>query len=233
MDLAAEAVQDGAAEGVVIVADEQTAGRGRRGRSWSSPAGAGLYLSFVLRPALDADAGVRLLALVTLAAGVAVRDAIIGASGLAPELKWPNDLVMDRRKLAGILAEGFAIGTASQAIVLGVGINVQRASYPPAIAARATSLEAELGRSVDRTSLLDQLLAAVPARYNRLCLGEADDILRAWRVAAPSARGARVEWSTPHGPRHGVTAGIDDAGALLVQTDTGVERIVAGEIRWV
>ncbi len=112
MDLAAEAVQAGAAEGLVIVADEQTAGRGRRGRSWSSPAGAGLYLSFVLRPTLDADAGVRLLALVTLAAGVAVRESIINASGLVPELKWPNDLVVDRRKLAGILAEGFAIGTA-------------------------------------------------------------------------------------------------------------------------
>ncbi len=116
--------------------------------------------------------------------------------------------------------------------MLGVGINVQRASYPPEIAARATSIEAELGRSIDRTILLDELLVTIPARYNRLCQGDADDILRAWRIAAPSARGTRVEWSTPQGPRHGVTAGIDDAGALLVQTASGLERIIAGEIRW-
>src|SRR5688500_4222387 len=123
MDVALAAVDEGAAEGLVIVADEQTAGRGRRGRPWSSPAGAGLYMSFVFRPPVEALSA-PLLAILTLAAGVAVRCAIIGATGLTPELKWPNDVVVGRRKLAGILAEGVGIGTAAQTVILGVGINV-------------------------------------------------------------------------------------------------------------
>lgn len=230
MDLAAQAAEAGAAEGLAIGADEQTAGRGRRGRSWSSPAGAGLYLSFVLRPALDPAGGVRLLSLITLAAGVAVHDAITRATGLRTELKWPNDVGVGRRKVAGLLAEGIAIGTADQAVVLGVGVNVLRASYPREIEDRATSLETELGRPIDRTTLLDDLLAAVPARYGQLRDGDADGILRAWRAAAPRASGATVEWGEG---RKGVTAGIDESGALLVKTSTGVERIVAGELRWV
>lgn len=228
MDLSAEAVQSGAAEGVVFCTDEQTAGRGRRGRTWSSPSGAGLYLSMVLRPVHEASADTRVLALVTLAAGVAVREAIATATGVVAELKWPNDVMCGRRKLAGILAEGLSIGTPEQAVVLGVGVNVRRASHSPDIDARATSIEGELGKAVDRATLLEELLVSLAAWYDRLRLGEADDILRAWRDVAPRARGARVVW---HG-RTGVTAGIDDSGALLVETDAGTERVIAGEIQW-
>lgn len=230
MDVAAAAVEAGAPEGVVIVADEQIVGRGRRGRAWSSPPAAGLYVSLVLRPAHDESADKRVLALVTLAAGVAVREAILRATGLSCELKWPNDVVKEKRKLAGILAEGHSIGTPQQAIVLGVGINVLQAAHPPDVNARATSLEGELGRAVDRALLFEQTLLSLAAWYERLKRGEADDILQAWREASPSARGAPVEWVD--GQRRGVTAGVDEDGALLVKTETTVERVIAGELRW-
>ena len=231
MDVASEAVQGGAPEGLVIVADEQTAGRGRRGRQWSSPPGTGLYVSVVLRPPLDTMSG-ELLSFVTLAAGVAVREAIARASGVSADLKWPNDLMLGRRKLAGILAEGSAIGTPTQAVVLGIGVNVLRDSHPPEIAARVASLEEELGRGVDRMSLLEEILVAVPTHYDHLRRGDVDGILRAWRDAAPSAHGMPVEWDATDGIRRGVTAGVDAAGALLIRTAQGVERVVAGEVRW-
>jgi BirA family biotin operon repressor/biotin-[acetyl-CoA-carboxylase] ligase len=220
MDVASKLAHEGAPHGVVIAADEQTAGRGRRGTTWVSPPGAGLYFSFISRPSAGA-------ALITLAAGVAVREGIRTATGLGADLKWPNDVIVDRRKLAGILAEGVAIGSPAQAVVIGVGVNVQQAAYPPEIAARATSLEGEVGKTVDRGIVLTEILIAL---WDRLATLEQrpGDILQAWRAASPSATGTRVEWDG----KHGTTAGIDDSGALLVKTTAGVERIIAGELRW-
>ena len=220
MDVAAKLAHEGAPHGVVIAADEQTAGRGRRGTTWVSPPGAGLYFSFIARPSAGAD-------LITLAAGVAVRQGIRAATGLAADLKWPNDVIVDRRKLAGILAEGVAIGSPGQAVVIGVGVNVQAAAYPPEIAARATSLEGELGKTVDREMVLTEMLVALEDRLATL-ERRPGDILQAWRAASPNAVGTRVEWDG----KHGTTAGVDDRGALLVKTTAGVERIIAGELRW-
>lgn len=231
MDVAEEAAQAGAREGLVIAAEEQTHGRGRRGRTWSSPPGAGLYLTFLFRPPqVDGDSSV--LSMLTLAAGVAVRDAVARATGFSPEVKWPNDVMVGRRKLAGILSEGIAIGTPEQTVLVGIGINVLAAAHPGEIAVRATSLEAELGRAVDRGLLLEELLVAVPQAYEELRRGNADDILRAWRSASPSAVGRAVEWHDAQGPRRGVTAGIDASGALLVKTHDGIERVLAGELLW-
>jgi BirA family biotin operon repressor/biotin-[acetyl-CoA-carboxylase] ligase len=221
MDVAAKLAHDGARHGVVVVAGEQTAGRGRRGTVWASPPGAGLYLSFIARPTSLESPG---LSLLTLAAGVAVRDGIHSATGLAADLKWPNDLIVGRRKLAGILAEGLAIGSPDQAVVVGVGVNVQPAAYPPEVEARATSIEDELGRPIDRGLLTSAILLALCDRLTQ----EPGDILQAWRAASPNAVGTRVEWDG----KHGTTAGIDDSGALVVQTNAGTERIIAGEMRW-
>ena len=221
MDVAAALAHDGAAHGVVVVADEQTAGRGRRGTTWASPPGAGLYLSFIARPSGAS------LPLVTLCAGVGVRDGITAATGLAPSLKWPNDLIVGKRKLAGILAEGMAIGSPDQAVIVGIGINVQPAAYAPDVAARATSIEGELGRAVDADLLLASVLNALWDWLARL-EQTPGDILQAWRAASPCAVGTRVEWDG----RSGVTSGIDDSGALLVKTGDGLERIIAGELNW-
>lgn len=231
MDVAAAAIATGAAEGTVVVADEQTAGRGRRGHEWQSPPGAGLYLSIVFRPRHDA-AGARVASLITLAAGVAVRTGIGRATGLWADLKWPNDLLVGRRKLAGILAEGHGIGTDTQAIVVGVGLNMHRAVLGPSVADRATSLEAELGRLVARALVLEELLVSLTEHYDRLRRGEADAILREWRDAAPSALGAAVVWDSGRGRCEGITAGVDQDGALLIRTSTAVERVIGGELQW-
>lgn len=227
MDVASALAHEGAPHGVVVVADEQTAGRGRRGTTWQSPPGAGLYFSMIVRPGQPSDGAPSATSLITLAAGVGVREGIERATGLAAHLKWPNDVLVGARKLAGILAEGVSIGTPHQAVIIGVGVNIQPAAYPPDVAARATSLERELGRPIDRRHVLDEMLQALGRR-----LVESEqtpgDILQAWRAMSPTASGTLVEWDGAHG----VTAGIDDGGALLVQTDRGVERIIAGELRW-
>lgn len=224
MDVASALAAAGAEPGVVVGAEQQTAGRGRRGRVWESPPGAGLYFSFIARPPVHAVASLPLL---TLAAGVAVREGIHAALGLGAALKWPNDVMVGGRKLAGILAEGLAVGTAAQAVVIGVGLNVQPSSYPPDVAARATSLEGELGRAVDRGMVLAEVLTAVWDRLDTLERGPGD-ILQAWRAASPTAAGTRVEWDG----RTGTTAGIDDSGALLIRTSSGIERVISGELRW-
>jgi BirA family biotin operon repressor/biotin-[acetyl-CoA-carboxylase] ligase len=219
MDIATTLASQGAAHGVVVAAHHQTAGRGRRGSTWASPPGAGLYFSFIARPR---DA--RKIPLMTLAAGVAVRNGIVTATGLGADLKWPNDVLVGRRKIAGILAEGHALGSCDEAVVIGVGVNVQPAAYPADVAGRATSIEGELGRAIDRDRLLTEILHALDHGLS----AKPGDILQAWRAASPSAIGSRVEWDG----HHGVTAGIDDTGALQVKTATGVERIMAGHVHW-
>ncbi|HZL96027.1 MAG TPA: biotin--[acetyl-CoA-carboxylase] ligase [Vicinamibacterales bacterium] len=233
MDVASRLAHEGAPHGVVVGAEQQTSGRGRRGTTWASPPGSGLYFSFIARPSPAAKAPPSLRvpegapSLITLAAGVAVREGIATAAGLAADLKWPNDLLIGRRKVAGILAEGIAIGSRDQAVIIGVGVNVQPAAYPPDVAVRATSVEGELGTAVDRGLLLSHILIAL---WDRLAILDQrpGDILQAWRAASPNAIGTRVDWEG----KHGTTAGIDDRGALLVRTDTGVERIIGGEMHW-
>jgi BirA family biotin operon repressor/biotin-[acetyl-CoA-carboxylase] ligase len=215
-------------EGVVVVADAQTAGRGRRGHTWFSPPASGLYVSVVLAPGRARIEPDRAMMLTTLAAGVALAEAVERATGLSPDIKWPNDLLVGRRKLAGILAEGVS----SETVVLGYGINVSPAAYPVDLADRVTSLESELGRSIDRASLFAETLASLARRYSDLVAGRFDAILDDWRQRAPASRGARVSWATLAGPREGITAGVDHRGALLVQVREGVERIVAGEVSW-
>jgi BirA family biotin operon repressor/biotin-[acetyl-CoA-carboxylase] ligase len=230
----AEAGQD--AEGLVVVADEQTAGRGRRGHTWFSPPGSGLYVSVILTPGRARVDPARATGLMTLAAGVALAEAVEATAGLTVNLKWPNDLFVGRRKLAGILAEAVSPSgggeTREITIVLGYGINVGPMAYPPELADRATSLESELGRPIDRHHLFADTLAALARRYEDLVDGRFDAILDAWRRRAPAASGARVEWTTPLGRQSGITEGIDDQGALLVRFGQRIERIVAGELTW-
>jgi BirA family transcriptional regulator, biotin operon repressor / biotin---[acetyl-CoA-carboxylase] ligase len=227
-DAAAALAARSDAEGLVVVADEQTAGRGRRGRAWFSPPAAGLYVSVVLTPARAAANPMRATRLLTLAAGIALVEAIHETSGLSVDLKWPNDLCAGGRKIAGILAEGVSSGSMIDPIVLGYGINVRAVRYPPELAGRVTSLETELGRGVDREQLFVGTLTALARRYGDLLRGAFDDILDAWRRHAPGACGSRVRWDG----HSGITTGIDDEGALLVRIGERTERIVAGELEW-
>lgn len=255
-DVAAACVQGwsdagghGSVEGLVVVADTQSAGRGRQGRVWESPAGSGLYVSVVLAPGAARRDPLRATMIVTLMAGVGIAEGIEAATGLHADVKWPNDLTVGRRKLAGILSEGVSAGLRStnptsvgppglgatagvETVVVGFGINVNAAAFPRGLSDRVTSIESELGRAADRPSVLARTLAALAARYDELLEGRFDAILDGWRRRAPASIGANVTWAAPDGPRAGVTAGIDDQGALLVRVGDRVERIVAGEIDW-
>lgn len=232
-DLAAAAAERGAPDGATFVAAAQTAGRGRLGRTWVSPSGAGLYVSTIVRRPAVAP-------WITLAGGVAVADGIRASTGLPVEIKWPNDVVAigrggfaNRRKLAGVLAEAASGADGVQYVVLGMGINVRPAPLPPDVAPRASSIEAEVGRAVDAGLLLAEVLAALNRAVAGITAAGPRDLLTRWAALAPSARGARIEWDAAGTSKSGVTAGIAQDGALLASTPDGVERIVAGEVRWI
>ena len=231
-DVAEMLAEHGAPEGATVIASAQSSGRGRMGRAWFSPPGAGLYVSVLCRDGAAAP-------FLTLAGGVAVADGIRTATGLPVQIKWPNDIVIAdgpgakaRRKLAGILAEASSSGDGLQHVVLGFGVNLRSAAYPPEIADRATSIETELGRTPDAGAVLAETLAALDALVGELSDGVTTPLLDRWRALAPSARGAAVEWDAPHGRLTGIAAGIADDGALLVRTPDGIERIISGEVRW-
>jgi BirA family transcriptional regulator, biotin operon repressor / biotin---[acetyl-CoA-carboxylase] ligase len=227
-DDAARLAEHGAPQGTIVVASAQSSGRGRFGRAWFSPAGAGLYVSVIVRDRQAAP-------LLTLAGGVAVAEGILAATGLPTEIKWPNDVVVHagkRRKLAGVLAEGSTTADGLQYVILGFGINLRPAAYPPEIADRATSLETELGRPVDAALVFAETLAALAKWAAALADGNTPSLLARWRELSPLARGATVEWETPDGPRSGRTIGIDDAGALLVRSEDRTERIISGVVHW-
>jgi BirA family biotin operon repressor/biotin-[acetyl-CoA-carboxylase] ligase len=232
-DLAMRVADLGGEEGTVILADAQTAGRGRRGREWFSPPGSGIYVSVVLRPSDESAGSFHWMASrLTVTAGVALAEGVRASTGLPVELKWPNDLVVGRRKLGGILTEMSTTGAGRQAVVVGIGINIRLATYPSRFSAVATSLEAELGRPVDRAPVLVETLVGLATRYQELRSARFDAILTAWRAFAPSLRGAAIEWETPEGIVHGYALDLDSDGALLAQTGDGVTRLVAGEVRW-
>lgn len=232
-DFAMRLAEADADEGTVILADAQTAGRGRRGREWFSPVGSGIYVSVVLRPRGESPQFPHWIASrLTVTAGVALAEGVRTSTGLPVELKWPNDLVVGRRKLGGILTEMSTTGAEHPAVVVGIGINVRLTAYPLTLASVATSLEAELGRPIDRAPVLVETLAALATRYQELRNERFDAILSAWRAFAPSLRGARIEWDSPEGIVRGRAIDLDDDGALLARTGEVVTRLVAGEVRW-
>ena len=227
---AAALAEAGAPEGCVVLADLQTAGRGRLGRSWSSPAGTGIYASVLFRPEPP------VARMLTIAAGVALAEAIETVAGIVPVLKWPNDVYLgggpqSGRKVAGILAEA-GVSHGETWVVIGFGINVLPASFPRELAVRATSLESELGRPVDRGELFAECLVRLSARYVDLHGGRCLDVVGAWRERASPTFGRPVEWVDEGAAKAGVVRDIDDEGGLLVDTEAGVVRVVSGELRW-
>jgi BirA family biotin operon repressor/biotin-[acetyl-CoA-carboxylase] ligase len=217
----------GEPEGTSVLADAQTAGRGRRGRAWSSPPGAGLYLSVVLRGAdLTSSPG-----LVTLGAGTAASNAVETSTGLPVRLKWPNDLVIgaEWRKLGGILCEA----QGRDALVVGIGVNLTPASHPPDVMARAASIEGELARAVDRAAIVVECLAGLRALSSALRSGHGAAIVDAWRGrAADGWRGAAVEWMDGDRSISAIAKDVDIDGGLIVERDGRRERVVAGEVLW-
>jgi BirA family biotin operon repressor/biotin-[acetyl-CoA-carboxylase] ligase len=231
-DLVSRWADDGGEEGLVAVAESQTQGRGRLGRSWSSPPGAGIYMSALLRPP-DST-----LPYLTLATGIAVAEGIEAASRLQTILKWPNDVCVAApdggwRKLAGILAESRAGADGRRYVVLGIGINVLPGAHPPDVAIRATSIAAAVGHEVERDAVIVETLAALSAAYRELLAGRHHAILELWTGRARPTFGHAVVWDAGGEEVRGAVDGVDGGGALLIRTSTGHRRVTAGEVRWI
>ncbi|MFB3819025.1 MAG: biotin--[acetyl-CoA-carboxylase] ligase [Candidatus Methylomirabilales bacterium] len=227
-DLAMAAGERGAAEGLCILADRQAAGRGRRGRTWMSLPGLGLYASILLRPGLPAERG----ALITLAAGVAAAEAVGRVSGVPALVKWPNDVVLDGRKVAGILTEATTVGAELAQVVVGIGINCRhrREDFPEELRDAATSIALAAGRPVERQVLAAALFNALDGWYAVLCRGDAAAVVRASR-AVSAILGREVTVLAEGRAWRGVAVNIDETGALLVQDAGGaVRRLVSEEV---
>lgn len=214
----------GAPEGAVVLAEEQTAGRGRLGRPWVAAPGSSLLMSVILRPAVPPD----MLPRVTLMGAVALAD-VLAEIGLVPRIKWPNDVLLQGRKVAGILAEAVWHGEALRAVVLGIGLNVYRQALPKedAVSFGATTVEMVLGHSPDRRQLLARLLARVDHWVDHL-MDEA--LLESWRGYSATL-GRRIAAAVGGEPLQGVAEAIDTHGALLLRTDDGkLHRLLVGDV---
>lgn len=223
MTEAARLAAEGAPAGTAVVAEEQTAGQGRHGHSWHSEPGSGLYVTMVLRPKLELAS----LPPITLALGLATAEAIARVADLACDLRWPNDVMLGDRKVAGILAQ-LVDGTT----VAGIGINVNHAAFPEEVADVATSLRIASGRVHSREDLLVELLTAVDGFVRMLQEGGAGAILEQFTRRSSYASGKRVRVDQPGGAVTGTTAGLDGQGFLRVRRDDGAEiLILAGGVR--
>lgn len=226
MQLAAE----GAAEGTLVVADAQTGGRGRLGRSWVSPAGVNLYCSLILRPPIAAS----LAPQINLVAAVAVADTLAGLDGPPPAIKWPNDVLLSGKKVCGILAEMQTRGEHLQAIILGIGVNLNARleAFPQELRDKASSLFVVTGTPVERAAFAASLLTHLEQAY-LLWLEEGFPALRAaWERYAADLIGRQIAVAAQGEAISGTVLGLDTDGALLVreQTTDTPRRVVAGEV---
>ncbi len=212
-----------AGEGLLVLAEEQTAGRGRFDRTWWAPPGTCLLMSLLLRPDLPLIRAGQL----TMCLGLGAVEAIEDVTGVTAGLKWPNDLLIDGRKLAGMLTELHSVEGRLNYAVLGLGLNVNvdfgAAGAPPDVSATATSLLAETGQAVDRLPLLLAILSRTEAWYDRALAGESPHEAWARRL---DTLGRRVRVSLPGAALEGVAAGVTPEGALLVQDDAGTMHTV-------
>jgi BirA family biotin operon repressor/biotin-[acetyl-CoA-carboxylase] ligase len=216
-----------APEGSVFVAEEQTAGRGRGGHGWHSARSAGIYCSVILRPKL-APADVLILSLAT---GLAVREAVEEVTGMSADLRWPNDLLLGGKKFCGILLEMNAEATRVRHVVVGIGMNVNQESFPGELAETATSLRMESGRPWSRVELTQALLKSLDREYRKLGnLSTREEVRRRFEQYSSSARGRRVRVEEDGG-YEGVTEGLDERGFLRVRTDGGVRTVLSGSVR--
>ena len=225
---AMQAAADGAPEGSVFLAEEQVAGRGRGAHTWHSARSAGIYCSVILRPAMPPSD----VLILSLAAGLAVRTAVESlAPNLQPDLKWPNDLLLNGRKFCGILAEMNSEATRVRYLVIGVGVNVNQTDFPPDLRDRATSLMAETRTEWSRVELCAALLKSLDREYRAL-LEDTDareSIVGRFEESSSSARGCKVKIEE-NGPLEGVTEGLDPRGFLQVRTADGLRPVLSGTV---
>ncbi len=215
----------GIKEGVVVVADEQTKGRGRLGRTWASPARGGVYLSCILRPAMSPGEVPKL----TLAASISVAKTIREVSGLTAVIKWPNDVLINSKKVSGILLEMKAEQDRLDFVIIGIGINVNTPlKLLPKI---GTSIAGELGEEISRIKLTQVLLENLEANYRLVTNGDFSKVIDEWKDLTDML-GSRIRITLPNREFEGQAIDVDSDGTLLVRLDNGfIEKIFSGDVR--
>lgn len=226
--LATDWAADGAPEGALVVADHQTAGKGRLGRVWTDEVGRNLLFSVVLRPQIPAER----LGIITLAAGVAVADTVaMFAAPRTPRLKWPNDVLLGNRKLAGILCESVLDAGNDHRLIVGIGVNVNQNRFPGDVATTGTSMLLECGRYFPRAVLLAEILARLEERYDQVTRGEDVQVLAAFEALMDGIGGHAVVRSAYNGKAtEGTVLGVARNGALRLMTANGVQELHAGDV---
>jgi len=227
---AARIAHEGATEGTVVIADAQSGGKGRLGRSWVSPPGVNLYLSVILRPSVSAAAAPQL----NLLAAVAVADAIAEICQLTPTIKWPNDVLVVGKKICGILAEMQTGVGELRAVILGIGVNINAplSAFPEELHDKASSLLLVSGRTIERSAFTASLLTHLE-KYYVLWLEQGFAALRTtWEQYATEVLGKRIAVAASEGTVTGTALGLDDDGALLVrgEADGKIHRLLAGDV---
>ncbi len=228
-ELEAEAVAQTESLGAVWLAEEQTAGKGRAGHSWKSNPSDGIYCSALLRPKLSPVDVI----ILSLAAGLAVVEAVHEVTGLWADLRWPNDVLIGERKFCGILTELNAEVTRVRFVVVGVGMNVNNTGFPPELEAIATSLRMETGQKASRLELVAALLRALDREYRALCDGVGAarrQILRRFEQHSSYCCGCAV-FVEEDGGYEGLTRGLDERGFLQVETPHGMRTVLSGGVR--
>ena len=217
----------GGAEGLCIIAREQIRGRGRLDRNWHSQKDAGLYFSIVLRPSFE----IVHWPLISLAGALAVSDALAKTCHLAVDIKWPNDICVEQRKLGGILSETIETSDGT-AVVLGIGINLTSKNFPPQLNELATSIESVTDGAIDRESLIAELIRALDARYELIqTKAGCEQIIRDWCANSTYATDRHVRATLHSHSFEGITRGLESDGALRVETQDGTIKVVrAGDV---
>jgi len=202
--------------GLVVVANEQTRGRGRRGSFWHSPPGVGLWFSVLLPQERSID----LLGIYALTAGYSVANGIEACTGKATELKWPNDVLLDRKKVSGVLIETFAMDNVCEGIIVGIGINVNQSSFPDKIRDIAISLKQVCGNDISRTELFFNVIQELENNYFRIQKSELPDVIFEWKQKCPAINTAVVVQPNNRNVK-GFFSDIDDMGRMIVQLEGG------------
>jgi BirA family biotin operon repressor/biotin-[acetyl-CoA-carboxylase] ligase len=220
--------EQGEPHGAVVLAEEQTAGRGRAGRKWVSEKSAGIHCTVLVRPQIPPAYA----PLLTLVAGLAARDAAAEELDAVPDIRWPNDILVRGRKFAGILTEMHAEPDRLHYAVIGVGMNVNQTKLPPEIADTATSLRMESGKSHSRLEVLVRLLRHLDRYYNQFIAQGAEPILRRFAEVSSYFQGKRVRITTFTETFTGTTAGLEPSGVLRVARDDGrgIEAVLSGDV---
>jgi BirA family biotin operon repressor/biotin-[acetyl-CoA-carboxylase] ligase len=227
-DVIEKLARDGVKEGAVVFAESQTKGRGRLGRKWISPERKGLWFSVLLRPDLRPQETTQL----TVASATALRRAIESETGLRPEIKWPNDIVIGGKKVAGILTELSAELDKVRHVILGIGVDVNLGAgeFPPELRKLATSLKIESGRPISRAELATTILRELDSDYARICGGSFAAVADEWQEHCKTI-GRQVTIQIGERRIRGRAESLDDDGALLLRTDHGrLERITGGDV---